>query len=182
MIQPLIQPTVPHGQEEKVTALLGAVEATVGFVPDGLRLYGISPPLLESFVNNVGYFSSESGLGMRLATMIRYLVSYRADCTFCIDLNEGFLIGMGLELDAIRAARDDVEAAPVEARERHLLRLALKAVSEPERVTAADLDAAREAGWDERAIFDAVAVATSNRAFNLLLATFKVEQQGAFAA
>ncbi|MHB8347966.1 MAG: carboxymuconolactone decarboxylase family protein, partial [Acidiferrobacterales bacterium] len=67
-------------------------------------------------------------------------------------------------------------------RERPLLRLALKAVTKPEQVSAADLDAARAAGWDDRGIFDAVALATGNRAFNLLLATFKVEHQGGFAA
>lgn len=182
MSQPLIQPRVPAGQEEKVAALLGAVEAHIGFVPDGLRLYGMSPPLLESFVSNVGYFNGESALGMRLATMIRYLVSYRASCSFCVDLNEGFLIGMGLDIDAIRAGRENPEAAPVEANELPLLRLAVKAVSQPEQVGGSDLDAARDAGWSDRDIFDAVAIAASNRAFNLVLATFKVEHQGAFAA
>ncbi len=182
MSKPLLNPHVPAGQEDKVAALYGAIEARLGFVPDGLRLYSISPPLLETFVGTVGYLNTESTLGPRLAAMIRYLVSYRASCSFCIDMNEGFLAGMGLDLEAIRAARGNLEIAPVEARELPLLRLAVKAVTEPEQVGAADLDAARRAGWDDRGIFDAVALATSNRAFNLLLRTFKVEHQGAFAA
>ncbi|MDA8382584.1 MAG: hypothetical protein M0037_05880 [Betaproteobacteria bacterium] len=182
MSQPLLTPQIPAGEEARVAALYGTIEARLGFVPDGLRLYGISPPLLETFVGTVGYLNTESTLGPRLAAMIRYLVSSQAHCSFCIDMNEGFLTGMGLDLAAIRAARGDLEAAPVEARERPLLRLALKAVTKPEQVSAADLDAARAAGWDDRGIFDAVALATGNRAFNLLLATFKVEHQGVFAA
>lgn len=182
MSQPLLNPSVPAGHEDKVAALFGAIESRISFVPDGLRLYGISPPLLETFVTNVGYFNTESAIGPRLAAMIRYLVSYRADCTFCIDMNEGFLTNMGLDLDAVRAARDDLEVAPIEAHELPLLRLAVKAVSEPEHVAEADLEAVRNAGWRDREIFDAVAVATSNRAFNMLLRTFKIEHQGAFAA
>ena len=88
---------------------------------------------------------------------------------------------MGLDLDAIRAARTNPEAAPVDQRERPLLRLALKAVSTPERVGVSDLDAARAQGWSERDIFDAVVQAASNRAFNFVLRTFKVDRQGAFA-
>lgn len=182
MSQPLLKPQIPTEEQEKVASLFAAIEDRLGFVPDGLRLYGISPPLLETFVGTVGYFNTESALGPRLASMIRYLVSHRADCSFCIDLNEGFLMQMGLDLDAIRAARDDLDVAPVEAHELPLLRLAIKAVTTPEQVASEDLDAARDAGWDDRGIFDAVAVATGNRAFNLLLRTFKVHHQGAFAA
>lgn len=182
MQQPLLNPEPPPGQEEKVAGIFAMLEEQMGFVPDGLRLYAISPPLLESFLGAVGYFSSESPLGPKLAAMIRYLVSYRAGCTFCIDLNEAFLSGMGLDLDSLRAARRDPDAAPLEPRELPLLRLALQAVSEPDAVNAEELENARRAGWDDRAIFDAVAIATSNSAFNLMLRTFKVEHQGVFAA
>lgn len=182
MSQPLLNPSAPAGQENKVAALLGAVEERIGFVPDGLRLFSVSPPLLETFVTNVTYFNTESAIGPRLAAMIRYLVSYRADCSFCVDMNEGFLTHMGADLEAVRAARDNIDAAPIEANELPLLRLAVKAVSEPEQVDGTDLQAARRAGWGDREIFDAVAVATSNRAFNMMLRTFKVEHQGDLAA
>lgn len=182
MSKPLLNPQIPTGEETRVAALLEPIQARLGFVPDGLRLYTVSPPLLETFVGTVGYFNTESVLGPRLATMIRYLVSYRSDCSFCIDLNEGFLTGMGLDLDAVRAARDNVDVAPVEPPELPLLRLALKALSDTEEVGPGDVEAARDAGWDDRGIFEAVAVATGNRAFNQLLRAFKVEHQGAFAA
>lgn len=182
MSQPLLNPRIAAENQDRVAALFSAIEERVGFVPDGLRLYGISPPLLENFMNSVGYFNTESALGPRLVAMIRYLVSYQANCSFCIDLNEGFLTAMGLDLDAIRGARESLEAAPVEARELPLLRLAVKAVGDPEHVSAEDVDACRAAGWDDRGIFDAVVAATGNRAFNMLLSAFKVEHQGAFAA
>jgi alkylhydroperoxidase family enzyme len=175
----LLHPEVPKGDEEKVDAILGAIEERVGFVPDGLRLYSISPPLLETFVGNIGYFNAGgTELPPTLSAMIRYQVSWNADCRFCIDMNEGFLTNLGLALDDIRASRDNPDAAPLPENEKVLLKLAIKAVQEPEAVSEVDIDLARQAGWSDRAIFDAVAQAASNRAFNYVLRTFNIEHQG----
>ena len=179
--KPLINPQPPRGEEGRVDAVFGAIQKHLGFVPDGLRLYSFSPPLLESFVGNVSYFNSGERLPPSLMAMIRYLVSWEAKCHFCIDMNEGFLTNMGLDLDAIRAARNNPDAAPIPAKEKPLLMIALKAVNDPESVGEKDIQAARTQGWSDRDIFDVVAQATSNRAFNYVLRTFKVESQGAFA-
>lgn len=179
--QPLLTPQPPVGEEARVAATLGAIEQRLGFVPDGLRLFGISPPLLESYVSNIGYFNSGERLSPVLMTMIRYLVSSSAKCTFCIDLNEGILWNMGVDVDTVRAARTNIEAAPVAEKEKPLLRLAIKSVTNPDSTTHADLEAARAHGWSDRDIFDVVAQAASNRAFNYVMRTFNVEHQGVFA-
>lgn len=179
--QPLLQPAAPAGEEERVATIFHMAEQHLGFVPDGLRLYSISPPLLETFFTTVGYFRNGTSLSPVLTTMIRYLVSSAAECRFCIDLNEGFLDHLGIDINRARRARDDLSQAPVADNERILLDIALRSVSDPHSVDQADIDAAHAQGWDDRAIFDAVAQATSNRAFNYLLRTFNVEQQGVFA-
>lgn len=178
----LLDPTPPAGEEARVAKVFGMAEDMIGFVPAGMRLYGISPPLLETFAGTVGYFRAGSRLSAQLTAMIRYLVSDRADCRFCIDLNEQILLGIGLDLDAIRAARGDPDRAPLaDAKERPLLELALAAVDDPNGDKAAMIEAARAAGWSDRDIFDAVLQAASNRAFNHVLKAFNVEHQGAFA-
>lgn len=179
--RPLLIPAAPAGEEQRVNAILDIAREHLGFIPDGLRLYSISPPLLETFFTNVGYFRSGTRLSPVLTTMIRYLVSSEAKCQFCIDMNEGFLDHMGVDLDRARQARDNPAVAPVEDKERVLLDIALRSVSDPQSVNHADMDAAHAQGWGDREIFDAVAQATSNRAFNNLLRTFNVEQQGIFA-
>ncbi len=176
----LLNPTPPQDQQLRVDAVFGMAEEMLGFVPAGMRLYGVSPPLLETFAGTVAYFRSGTALSPRLTAMIRYLVSERVDCRFCIDLNEGMLAGMGEDLAQVRAARVDIGQAPVDERERPLLQLALHAVTHPERDAAALVAVARDAGWQERDIFDAVLQAASNRAFNLVLKTFNIETQDAF--
>jgi len=178
---PLLVPHPPAGEEQRVAAILGAVEQHLGFVPDGLRLYSISPPLLEAFVANISYFRGGSPLSPVLTTMIRYLVSAQAGCQFCIDLNEGFLNHLGIPLEEACRARENPEWGPIEARERPLLNLALQAVNDPDAVHAATLQAARDQGWHDRDMFDAVVQAANNRAFNHVPRTFKLERQGSFA-
>ena len=179
--KPLIIPQAPAGEEARVDAVFSAVKQHLGFIPDGLRLYSFSPALLETFVGNVSYFNSGERLAPSLMAMIRYLGSWESKCHFCIDMNEGFLTNMGLSLDSIRAARGNPDAAPIPAKEKPLLMIALKSVSNPEKVDAKDIQSAKAQGWSERDIFDVVAQAASNRAFNNILRTFNVESQGAFA-
>ena len=177
----LLDPTPPAAEQPRVDKVFAMAEEMLGFVPAGMRLYGISPPLLETFAGTVGYFRGGTQLSGPLTAMIRYLVSERVGCRFCIDLNETFLAGMGADLDAVRAARDDLGKAPLQdERERPLLALALAAVSDPDSDKSAMVDAAREAGWADRDIFDAVLQAASNRAFNFVLKAFNVETQDAF--
>ncbi len=54
----------------------------------------------------------------------------------------------------VDALQVDPLAAPVPARERALLRYAVRLTREPASVTRADLDAVRAEGWDDRAILD----------------------------
>lgn len=180
MTQALITPTPPAGEEARVAGVLDAIQSHLGFVPDALKLYGISPPLLENFVGNISYFRGGTKLSPALTTSIRYLVSVESDCSFCIDMNEGFFANMGFDLETIRKARNNPDLAPVSEQERPLLKLALKAISSPGEVDAADMDAVRAQGWTDREMFDAVAQAAGNKSLNYLLRTFKVEHQGSF--
>lgn len=177
---PLLQPTVPGADQSMVDEIFAGVEAHIGFVPDGMKLYSISPPVLQTFVQGVGYFLGHESLRQELLAMIRYLGSSDAGCEFCISLNEGFLDNMGVDLDSARAARSNPDAAPVTDQEKVLLKLALKGITMPDAVTAQDIANARTAGWSDRQIFDAIALAANNRAFNLVLKTFNVEAQGVY--
>lgn len=180
--RPLMTPQVPEADRAHVEQIFTNVQEHMGFVPDGLRLFSMSPPLLDSFMGNIGYFSmGGTALPQTLTTMIRYLVSWDAGCSFCVDMNEGFLTNMGLELDAIRATRDNPDKAPFDAKDKALLKLALKAIDNPDNVAADDLDAVRKHGWGDREIFDAIVQAANNRAFNYVLRTFNIEHQGAYA-
>lgn len=180
--KPLLNPQPPHGEEARVDAVFDAIQKYIGFVPDALRLYSFSPPLLESYVGNISYLNSGERLSPALMAMIRYLVSSEAKCNFCIDMNEGILSNMGVDLGAVRAARGNLDQAPLNDKEKVLLKLAVKAVQQPDSIGEADIQEAKKHGWSERDIFEVVVQAANMRSLNYVLRTFKVEAQGAFAA
>lgn len=182
MEQALIFPQVPSGDEERVNNVLGNIEKHLGFVPDGLRLFSMSPPLLETFVGNIGYFNmGGTQLPPALTAMIRYQISWDAGCSYCVDLNEGFLSNMGIDLDDVRASRDNPDAAPLNEKEKSLLKLAIKSVEAPDQVNQTDISNVQNLGWGDREIFDAIVQAAYNRAFNYVLRTFNIEHQGVFS-
>lgn len=182
MEQALIYPQAPAGEEDKVNAIFEGVEEHLGFVPDGLRLLSLSPPLLETMMGNIGYFNmGGTQLSPVLTAMIRYQVSSNAGCTFCIDLNEGFLTNLGLDLDEIRASQNKPEAAPLNEKDKALLRFAVKSIQNPNDIDKSEMTKVKNQGWNDREIFDAVAQAASNKSFNYLLKTFNVSHQGVYS-
>lgn len=177
---PLLDPTPPAGEEARAAAIFAAIEEDLGFVPAALRLYGVSPGVLEAFLGYIRYFREDTALSPTLTASIRYLVSDRIDCGFCIDFNEGYLVSLGHDLETVRAVRTDISKAPVEAREKSLLTLALSAVETPGPLAPVALAAARADGWSERDIFDAVSQAANNRSLNFVLKAFGVESMDAW--
>jgi uncharacterized protein YciW len=71
----------------------------------------------------------------------------------------------GLDESLVAALLDDVDAAPVNARMRPVLRYVRKLTRTPSRMTPADVEAVLAAGWNERALHDAVSVCAL---FNLM--------------
>jgi len=180
--QALIYPQAPSGEEEKVNAIFKGVEEHLGFVPDGLRLLSISPPLLETMMGNIGYFNmGGTQLSPTLTAMIRYQISSNASCRFCIDLNEGFLTNLGLNIDKVRASRNKPESAPLSEKDKALLLFAVKSIQNPNDIDESEMTKVKNQGWEDREIFDAVAQAASNKAFNFILKTFNVSHQGIYS-
>jgi alkylhydroperoxidase family enzyme len=170
--------TPPAGEEAMVAQIIAPFEQMLGRVPGGLQLLGISPPVLQHYAGTIGYYMAHSKLSATLLTFIRYLVSWRGDCDYCVDLNEAFLVNGGLDLDTVRATRDDPQRVPLEEREKTLLQLALDAVDHPESITAERIDALRAQGWSDRDMLDAVWHANLNRAFGRTAETFGLPPDG----
>lgn len=177
----LINPEIPAEEGGHVERILKGVKMRLGFVPAGLRLYAVSPPVLEQFVNMVGYFMEHPRLDVKLMVFIRYLVSSVANCRFCIDLNASILLEMGVTPEQLEAARNDADDVPLDNANRTLLKIALASIAAPDDVSQADIDLAKAQGFTDRDVFDAVIIAANNKAFTHVLRTFKVEEQAAFA-
>jgi hypothetical protein len=74
----------------------------------------------------------------------------------------------------------DVDAAPVDARMKPVLRYVRKLTQTPSRMTPRDAEAVFAAGWDERALHDAVSVCALFNLMNRLVEGLGIEADAGY--
>lgn len=87
-----------------------------------------------------------------------------AGCRFVCGAHSEVAYALGVERGTIERLLDDPQTAPVAARLKPLLAYAAKLMTTPGEMSQADADAVFAAGWDERALHDAIAI-TARAAF-----------------
>lgn len=107
--------------------------------------------------------------------MIRQCVSSRVGCEYCINVNRGLLLQMGLDMDTVRALEKNPEKAPLDAKEKALLLYTLRAVENSNQVGEADVVALRAAGANDQEIFDALSHGARQVSADILINALKVE-------
>lgn len=101
----------------------------------------------------------ESPLSIAERELIAAFVSGQNACNFCFGAHKLYARAFGVEDAVIDALVADIEAAPVDRRLKPLLKYVAKLKDLPARLTEADAKAVYDAGWSERALFDAIQVA-----------------------
>ena len=86
-------------------------------------------------------------------------------CDYCHGVHTATAHAFGVDEQLMAGLLDDVDGAPVDAGMKPVLRYVRKLTQTPSRMTAADAEAVFAAGWDERALHDAVSVCAL---FNLM--------------
>jgi uncharacterized peroxidase-related enzyme len=81
-----------------------------------------------------------------------------AQCKFVYVAHSEVAYAQGIEQGVLDRLLDDLDTAPVEAKLKPLLAFVRKLTLTPGAMFQADADAVFEAGWDEQALHDAIAV------------------------
>lgn len=101
----------------------------------------------------------ESPLSVAERELIAAYVSGLNACSFCYGAHVIYAEVFGIEEGLLDALVADVDAAPVDPKLKPLLKYVAKLKDLPPKLTAADAQAVYDAGWSERALFDAIQVA-----------------------
>jgi len=146
-----------HGKkEEKAMAFL----PSLGKNPVLLNVFRKYPdparPLLQ--FHQVVMCGEDSPFTQGEREMIAAYVSRRNGCTYCAGVHTATAEALGIETGLVAALADDIESAKVDEKLKPVLRFVAKLTDRPDSVTQADADAVYAAGWDERALVDAVLV------------------------
>lgn len=123
-----------------------------------------------------GIMNDESDLSKPQREMIALHVSALNDCHYCVGSHRAVLAGLGIGEDMIAAA----EAGAIScARTDPLLAFAAKLTQGPGEVVQADIDRLRDAGWSDRAVEDAINVASLFSYLNRLVDGFGIKGSAA---
>ncbi len=87
-------------------------------------------------------------------------------CHFCHGAHVAVAQQLGVDPQVIESALVSIDTAPVDDRFKPLLRYVRKLTETPSRVTNADADAVRDAGWSDDALHEAILVCALHNFFN----------------
>lgn len=149
-----------------------AIAEKSGFVPNVFRALGRRPAELRAFLDyHDALMEREVGLTKAERELIVVATSGANHCPYCVVAHGAILRIRAKDAYVADHVATNPWTAPLPARERAIVDLALVLATEPDRLTAAHLDAARAAGLDDEEIWDVGAItalfALSNRMAHL---------------
>lgn len=135
-------------------------------IPEILHLFRFKPRSTDHLVR----FTEEvmrgpSPLSPGLRELIGAFISRRHQCSFCSDAHAAAASEF-LEKELVDEVLSDLENSRLDAAHKELFRYIGKLAENPARVTDADIDKLKQAGWTEEAIYDALTVASVFKFYN----------------
>jgi uncharacterized peroxidase-related enzyme len=139
----------------EVRALQAPSREKLGFVPNVLRNFALRPlHLLRWNDHYEELMKGDSGLTKAEREMIAVVVSVANDCAYCIAAHSAALRKLTKDPALADAIAADHATAPVEPRVHAALAYAVELTRAPERLTEADVEGLREAGWSDEDVMD----------------------------
>jgi len=149
-----------------------AVAEKSGFVPNVFRALARRPAELRAFLDyHDALMEREGGLSKAERELVVVATSGANHCVYCVVAHGAILRIRAKDTQIADRVATNPWTAPLPARERAIVALALVLSTEPARLSAEHLDAARAAGLDDDEIWDVGAItalfALSNRMAHL---------------
>lgn len=95
-------------------------------------------------------------------------------CRYCAGVHEATARAFGLDEHVMTALLADLDSAPVDGKLKPVLRYVRKLTETPSRMTERDAEEFFAAGWDDRALHDAVAICALFNCMNRLVEGFGI--------
>jgi len=167
----MIDYVTPEKAEGAVAEVYSFFPKEMG-VPASVQIISASPALLKTQGEAIKYFSAgQEELSFHLLAAVRFIAATHFCHDYCTMLNAGILKSAGLNEEEVNSLREN-PAAGFEEKEAALLAFVTRALDAPASVGQADIDALRELGWSDRAMFDAMAQAGQMAWASIVFRTF----------
>jgi uncharacterized peroxidase-related enzyme len=148
----------PESATGKAKELLGAVNATLGLVPNMMRAMANAPAVLDGYLS-LGGALDKGALSAKTREQLALAISQANRCDYCVAAHMAIGKTVGLTTEQIRDSR---RGTAVDSKTETLIRFACKVMETRGRVTDEDIQNVRAAGFDHGAIAEVVAQVALN--------------------
>ncbi len=152
-------------------------------IPGILKCFATHPPLLKHMMDLSGVLIFSDGhLTRRHKEMIATLVSSQNACPYCADSHSFALRMQGGSAEALCAIQQsDLLSPAFTSAEQALLSFVAKVNTRSHEIASADIEALRQASWNDLQIAEAIHVAALFATFNHVVNAFGLLSQGLLA-
>ena len=160
----------------EVKEIFNEVESMFGSVTEGLSLWALNPKALKFQWDSIKEQMNNDVDTQKMYTLIRYIVSEKNHCSYCIGLNGSMLINMyGMSEDELKELGNDTSIAKLTPKNQKLLEFALQSINEPKFIEKKDIELLYSLGLNDSEIFNLVLTASMMLVVNTLFDTFDVK-------
>jgi len=127
-------------------------------VPHALANFntGIERPLID--LHQKLMRNEDSPFTVAERELLAAFVSGTNACKYCVGAHTATAMEFGVEENLISNLIDDIDSANIEEKFKPIFKFVKKLTLDPTKMVQADADAVFEAGWSERALYDAIII------------------------
>lgn len=147
---------------------------------DLFQLYPETAQLALSLAQHI--LRGDSPLSVMQRELIFAFGSGLNACHYCHGAHTAAAEALGLDVNLMASLLEDIDATPFEEAFKPILKYVKKLTETPSKVTRADADAVRAAGWSDDALHSAISVCALNNFFNRWVDGSGVDGSDAYVA
>jgi len=166
----------PEDQAEGVLAdIYQATKERMGFLPNSIKLFAHNIGVLLGTLKIFEAYTEGSNINPEIFTLIRYSVAHARGSKYCINMNSKILQQTGFDPELVDNAHGHWTQFPISDSEKELVGFAVKVATDPENISAEDIENLKTLGWSETDIFTAADQAARMLYGSTMLKAFKVK-------
>jgi uncharacterized peroxidase-related enzyme len=140
-------------------------------------LFAFQPSFTDSLSSfSQGVLRAPATISPAMRELIAAWTSFQNECRFCTRAHAAAAAELLGSEELVRSVLTDLEASPLEEKDKAMLRFVTKITRDLPAVTAADVECVRASGWDDEAIYFAITTCALFNFYNRWITTTGVAE------
>lgn len=162
----------------RTSKMFERAQAGYGYLPNMVKAFSHRPEVMEAWNALLG--SIKSGMDLRRYELVTMAAAKELRSSYCMLAHGSVLLHGHFTAPELQAVVEDAADAPLDEKDRAIMRFAAKLARDATSITAKDVDGLRKHHLSDPEIFDIAAAASARCFFSKMLDALGVEPDGAY--